>query len=307
MIGSRGPPVKGFVDVSGLTAQGVDGLPQAGTLRPAAMYQSFYGLKEMPFNITPDPRFLYLSPTHQDALRHLEYGVEERKGFMVVIGEVGCGKTTVCRRFLNGLDPERFETALILNPRLNENQMLRAILHELGEPEAGDDSHDLSLRVHQALLRRIDAGKDIVVIIDEAQNLSFDVLEQVRLLSNLETDSQKLLQIILFGQPELKAILKQPELRQLRQRILVHCELKPLSGAETDHYIQHRLATAGANGRPRFTRAAIWWIRRLSRGIPRITNHLCDKALLAAYVRDSDDVVWTDVVRAFREIRQLTH
>ena len=174
------------------------------------MYKSYYGFCEMPFNITPDPKFLYLSPTHQEALHHLKFGVEQRKGFIVVVGEVGCGKTTLCRRFLNELDPERFDTALILNPRINENQMLRAILHELGEETTADNPHDLVLQMNQALLSRIAAGRDIVLVIDEAQNLSFEVLEQVRLLSNLETDDQKLLQIVLMGQPELKAVLRRP-------------------------------------------------------------------------------------------------
>ncbi len=271
------------------------------------MYQSFFGLSELPFNITPDPRYLFLSPSHEEALRHLHYGVDQRKGFLVVVGEVGCGKTTVCRQFLNGIDAQRFDTALILNPRLTENQMLRALLHELGEPDAGDDAHDLSLRIHQALLARIARGRDILLLIDEAQNLSFEVLEQIRLLSNLETDQQKLLQIVLFGQPELKAILKRPELRQLRQRILVHCEINPLSRRETELYVQHRLARAGANGRPSFT---AWALRRIhwhTGGVPRLINHLCDKALLAAYVRNSQEVAWGDVGRAWREIRTLTN
>jgi general secretion pathway protein A len=270
------------------------------------MYQSFYGLTEMPFHITPDPRFLYLSPSHLEALRHLQYGVDQRKGFIVVVGEVGCGKTTVCRSFLDEIDVDRWDTALILNPRLTENQMLRAILHELGEPESGDDAHDLVLRVHKALLSRIERGRDILLIIDEAQNLSFEVLEQVRLLSNLETDKQKLLQIVLFGQPELKLVLKRPELRQLRQRVLVHCEILPLRRSEIAHYIQYRLSTAGANGRPRFSRAALWWIHRFSGGVPRLINNLCDKALLSAYIRDSDDVTFRDLLRAWRDVRKIT-
>lgn len=274
------------------------------------MYQNFYGFTEMPFNITPDPKFLYLSPTHMEALQHLKFGVEQRKGFIVVVGEVGCGKTTLCRRFLNELDPQRFDTALIVNPRVNENQMLRAILHELGEVDAGnnqDDPHSLVLRMQKVLLSRIEQGRDIVLIIDEAQNLSFEVLEQIRLLSNLETDKQKLLQIVLMGQPELKDLIAQDELRQLRQRILVHCELLPLSRAELSHYIEFRLNKAGGNGRPSFSKWALREIHRFSKGIPRIVNNLCDKALLAAYIRDSNEVVWTDVRRAVRDLRTLTH
>ena len=181
------------------------------------MYQSFYGFREMPFNITPDPRFLYLSPTHQEALQHLMYGVREKKGFIVLVGEVGCGKTTLCRRFLNELDPAHFDTALILNPRVTETQMLKAILTELGETKLARSQNDLVAQMNRVLLDRIEKGRDIVLIIDEAQNLSNDVLEQIRLLSNLETDKQKLLQIVLLGQPELKAVLAQEELRQLRQ------------------------------------------------------------------------------------------
>lgn len=271
------------------------------------MYQNFYGFTEMPFNITPDPKFLYLSPTHQEALQHLKFGVEQRKGFIVVVGEVGCGKTTLCRRFLNELDTSRFDTALIVNPRVNENQMLRAILHELGETEVSDDPHTLVLQMQKTLLARIENGRDIVLIIDEAQNLSFEVLEQIRLLSNLETDQQKLLQIVLMGQPELKDILRREELRQLRQRILVHCELSPLTQKDLTHYVQHRLTRAGGNGRPSFTRWALWSIHRYSQGIPRIVNNLCDKALLSAFVRDSDAVTFRDVRRAIKDLKTLVN
>jgi general secretion pathway protein A len=270
------------------------------------MYQSFYGFREMPFNITPDPKFLYLSPTHQEALQHLKFGVEQRKGFIVVIGEVGCGKTTLCRRFLNELDTTRFDTALIVNPRVNENQMLRAILHELGESQIADDPHDLVLQMNRVLLARIERQRDIVLIIDEAQNLSVEVLEQVRLLSNLETDQQKLLQIVLMGQPELKDILRRDELRQLRQRILVHCELKPLNRHDLSHYVHHRLGLAGGNGRPNFTKWALRAVHRYSKGIPRIVNNLCDKSLLSAYIRESDEVNYWDVRRAIKDLKTLT-
>jgi general secretion pathway protein A len=273
---------------------------------PIAMYKSYYGFCEMPFNITPDPKFLYLSPTHQEALHHLKFGVEQRKGFIVVVGEVGCGKTTLCRRFLNELDPERFDTALILNPRINENQMLRAILHELGEETTADNPHDLVLQMNRALLSRIAAGRDIVLVIDEAQNLSFEVLEQVRLLSNLETDDQKLLQIVLMGQPELKAVLRRPELRQLRQRILVHCELARLDPYELAHYVNHRMSKAGWNGRPVFTASAMRKIHGFSKGIPRVVNNLCDKSLLSAYIRESDEIDYWDVRRAVKDVKSLT-
>ncbi len=270
------------------------------------MYQAYYGFKEMPFNITPDPRFLYLSPTHQEALQHLKYGVAEKKGFIVLVGEVGCGKTTLCRRFLNELDPLHYDTALILNPRVTETQMLKAILTELGETKFGRSQHDLVGQINRVLLERIEKGRDIVLIIDEAQNLKFDVLEQIRLLSNLETDKQKLLQIVLMGQPELKSVLAREELRQLRQRILVHYELHPLSQNDVQHYVQHRLTLAGGTGRPNFTRWALRSVHRISKGIPRIVNNLCDKALLAAFIRDSDEVTYWDVRRAARDMQNLT-
>jgi general secretion pathway protein A len=270
------------------------------------MYQGFYGLREMPFNITPDPKFLYLSPTHQEALQHLKYGVSERKGFIALVGEVGCGKTTLCRRFLNELDPARYDTALILNPRVTETQMLKAILTELGETKLARSQHDLVAQVERVLMERIMRGRDIVLIIDEAQNLSTEVLEQVRLLSNLETDKQKLLQTVLIGQPELKDVLARQELRQLRQRILVHCELRPLTLGDVTHYVHHRLSLAGGDGRPAFTRWALRAIHRHSRGIPRIINNLCDKSLLAAFIRESDEVTWWDVRRAIKDLKTLT-
>lgn len=270
------------------------------------MYQSFYGFTEKPFNITPDPKFLYLSPTHQEALQHLKFGVQEKKGFIVLVGEVGCGKTTLCRCFLNELDPERFDTALILNPRITETQMLRAILTELGETKLARNQADLVAQVNQLLLDRIARGRDIVLIIDEAQNLSFEVLEQIRLLSNLETDKQKLLQIILMGQPELKEVLARKELRQLRQRILVHYELHPLTLSDMQHYIHHRLTLAGGQGRPNFTSWSLRALHRSSKGIPRIVNNLCDKALLSAFIRESDQVNYWDVRRAIRDVANLT-
>lgn len=270
------------------------------------MYQSFYGFKEMPFNITPDPKFLYLSPTHQEALQHLKYGVVEKKGFIVLVGEVGCGKTTLCRRFLNELDSAHFDTALILNPRVTETQMLKAILTELGETKLARSQVDLVAQINRVLLERIERGRDIVLIIDEAQNLSFEVLEQVRLLSNLETDKQKLLQIVLMGQPELKDVLAQEELRQLRQRILVHYELNPLTLHDMQHYIQHRLTLAGSIGRPTFTAWALKAIHRGSKGIPRVVNNLCDKAMLSAYIRESDEVNYWDARRAVKDMKNLT-
>ncbi len=260
----------------------------------------------MPFHITPDPKFLYLSETHQEALQHLKYGVTEKKGFIVLIGEVGCGKTTLCRKFLNELDPNHYDTALILNPRVTETQMLRAILTELGETNIARGKNDLVAQINQILLDRIASGREIVLIIDEAQNLSFEVFEQVRLLSNLETDKQKLLQIVLMGQTELKDRLAAEELRQLRQRILVHYELRPFSRAEMDRYINHRLTVSGSMGRPHFTSWALRKIYSASRGIPRIINNLCDKSILSAFIRESDEVTYWDARRSARDLERLT-
>ena len=238
-----------------------------------------------------------------EALQHLRYGVEQKKGFTVLIGEVGCGKTTLCRKLLNELDPDRYETALILNPRLTETQLLRAILAELGETVKARTRADLMQRLNEVLLQRIHAHKDIVLIIDESQNMGFEALEHLRLLSNLETDKQKLLQIILLGQPELQEKLNQKSLRQLKQRILVHYDLSPLNHEQMMHYIQHRLSMAGGMGRPSFTVRAYKRIYRSSQGIPRLINNICDKSMLSSFIRSSDVVTFWDVRRAVQELK----
>lgn len=266
------------------------------------MYLQYFGLREMPFNITPDPKFLYLSPTHHEALEHLRYGVNEKKGFIVLTGEVGCGKTTLCRRLLDDLEGQNVETALILNPRLSETELVQAILHELGVEPIKGSHQDLLDQLNRHLLGLIAQGKEILVVIDESQNMTTEGLEHLRLLSNLETNTQKLLQILLIGQPELKDKLKRPELRQLRQRILVYCELKPLNREQISQYVRHRLTLAGANGKPWFSARAISRIHRQSQGIPRLVNNLCDKSLLAAFVHSRDHVNWWDVRRAAREM-----
>jgi general secretion pathway protein A len=266
------------------------------------MYKDYYGLREMPFNITPDPNFLFLSNTHHDALNHLRYGIRERKGFMVLCGEAGCGKTTVYKTILRELDPHQYQTILILNPRLSETQLLKAILTELGVKKQPRSRADMMHLLNGLLLDLIQQGKDIVLICDESQNLDFETIEHLRMLSNLETDTRKLLQIILIGQPELKEKIKQRRLRQLAQRIQVFCELSSLNQEETCRYILHRLSRAGGQGIPSFTPRALRSIHRHSRGIPRIINNLCDKSLLSAYTRNRSMVNWWDVYRGLKEM-----
>jgi general secretion pathway protein A len=265
------------------------------------MYDQFYGFREPPFNITPDPRFLFFSDRHREAYNHILFGIRERKGFIQVTGEVGAGKTTLCRALLEELGPN-YVTALILNPCLNPTQLLRSILTELGlTPGKADRATCLAL-LNEFLLDQLAKGGDVVLLIDEAQDLSPELLEQVRLLSNLETDQRKLLQIVLIGQPELREKLDDRSLRQLRQRITVRYHLTPLSRPEIERYIQHRLQVVGANGRPAFTAAAIRAIFRYSGGIPRLVNAVCDKALLAGFVEGKDLLTWWQVRRAIREL-----
>ncbi|MFP4204033.1 MAG: ExeA family protein [Opitutales bacterium] len=260
----------------------------------------------MPFHVTPDPRFLFLSPTHEEALQHLRYGIRDRKGFIVLTGEVGCGKTTLCRKLMEELDEDpKCDTALLLNPRVSETQLLRGILKELDEAPRARSKSDLLDTMHDVLLDRIAQGREIIVIIDEAQNLSFEIMEMLRMLSNLETYNQKLLQIILMGQPELNARLREKRLRQFRQRVLVHYDLKPLKTKEVHLYLLHRLSLAGSNGQPHFTPRAIRKIARDSLGIPRMINNICDKALLAVFIRNGNEVTWRDVRKALKDINRL--
>jgi general secretion pathway protein A len=265
------------------------------------MYNEFFGFREPPFNITPDPHFLFLSDRHQEAFDHLLFGIQERKGFIQITGEVGAGKTTICRALLEHLGPT-YKTALIFNPVMTGEQLIWLVLAELGvEPKEGDRLANLEC-LNDFLLEQVPLGNDVVLIIDEAQDLSLELLEEVRLLSNLETDQRKLLQIVLIGQPELRDVLDQPALRQLRQRITVRYHLRPLSVDETDRYIQHRLHIAGANSRPVFQRRAVRRIHRYSRGIPRLINALCDKTLLCGYVVGTDNLTTRHVRRAIREL-----
>lgn len=255
------------------------------------MYTSFFGLSEKPFAITPDPRYLYMSARHAEALAHLLYGITEAGGFIQLTGEVGTGKTTVVRSLLERM-PGHADVAVILNPQLSPLQFVLTICEELGIFLREDDTtslKDLIDVLNKRLLDSHSKGRRVVVIVDEAQNLSPETLEQVRLLTNLETASQKLLQIILIGQPELRVVLDRVELRQLAQRITGRYHLDPLSRSETASYVNHRLRVAGAQGEI-FTGPALREIHRLSSGIPRIINVICDRALLGAFTQEQHRV-----------------
>ena len=251
------------------------------------MYEQYFGLKEKPFSLTPDPRFLFLSADHKGALDHLLYGIQRREGFLAITGDIGTGKTTICRVLLERLDPG-VQTALILNPLLNEREILSAILEDFGITYPGQPPRKTLIDLlNLFLLDQAKSGGAAILIIDEAQNLAPNVLEQIRILSNLETDQQKLLQIILVGQRELREKLESKALRQLNQRISIRYHLAPLSAEETVRYIEHRLTVAGARGGIDFTPGAYQAIYHFSRGVPRLINLIADRALLAGYVAGS--------------------
>src|SRR5580765_4007207 len=270
----------------------------------STVYLDYYGLSEPPFDITPNPRFLFYSAKHREAYNHLLYGIRERKGFVQLTGEVGAGKTTLCRALLEQLD-ERYATALILNPIMSPDELMKAIAIEFGLPVNGLDRLDTLAVINQFLLQQVEIGKETVLIIDEAQDLTEELLEQVRLLSNLELDNRKLLQIVLMGQPELRDRLNSPNLRQLRQRITVRYHLSPLSQTEISKYIQHRLEVSGANGAPRFTKPALWRIHHYTGGIPRLVNAVCDKALLSGFVNQTDHLGYRVIGAAIRELEGI--
>jgi general secretion pathway protein A len=267
------------------------------------MYTSFFGLSEKPFAITPDPRYLFLSERHAEALAHLLYGINESGGFIQLTGEVGTGKTTVVRTLLSRI-PQHADVAVILNPRITPTEFLLSICEELGV-EIDATERDSAKTMVDALNRRLLAahseGRRVTVIVDEAQNLSPSVLEQVRLLTNLETPTQKLLQIILIGQPELAEMLARNELRQLAQRITGRYHLSPLSREETRDYVRHRVRVAGVSAEL-FTNGSLREIHRLSGGIPRIVNVCCDRALLGAYTREQRSVNAALIRRAAGEV-----
>ena len=266
------------------------------------MYCRHFGLTELPFSIAPDPRYLYLSRRHREALAHLVYGVESPGGFVLLTGEVGTGKTTVCRGLLERM-PEDCDVAFIFNPKLGVDELLSSICDELRIPHSPLEPglKNLIDLLNARLLSAHAAGRRTLLIIDEAQNLTNEVLELVRLLTNLETHRRKLLQIILLGQPELRDRLARPELRQLAQRIVARYHLDPLSRAEVDAYVSHRLAVAGATRCP-FTAPALRKLWRASQGIPRVVNVICDRALLGAFAEQKDCVDRATLAQAAREV-----
>ena len=250
------------------------------------MYQRFYGLREKPFVLTPDPQFLFLGEGYRTAIESLLYGIRQKEGFMVITGDIGTGKTTICRAFLERLD-KNVKTAVIFNSFLTEEELLEAILRDFGFSSKGRTKKERIDALNKILIYYLSHGKNAVLIIDEAQNLSIPVLEQIRMLSNLETEKEKLLQIILFGQLELDQKLRSPELKQLNQRIAVRHYLQPLTQTETESYIYQRLMVAGSHGSITFSKSALHEIYRFSKGAPRLINLLCDRALLAGFIQQT--------------------
>ncbi len=249
------------------------------------MYSRFFGFEERPFKLVPNPAYLFLSKSHEEVMAHLTYAVSHGDGFVEITGEVGTGKTTLCRVFVENLDPAT-EAAYIFNPKLDAVQLLQTINSEFGIDATADTCKDLIDTLNVFLMSQRAADRQVILIIDEAQNLKAEVLEQLRLLSNLETTQDKLLQIILVGQPELSEMLNSYELRQLGQRISLSCRLMPLTAAETRAYIRHRIQIASRKGDDLFSSAAVRAIHRYSGGIPRLINIACDRALLTAYGRN---------------------
>ena len=265
------------------------------------MYLDFLGLREKPFAITADPSFLYLSKKHREALSHMVYGIRERKGFIEITGEVGTGKTTLCKALLRHLD-HTTKTALILHSNLSELQLLESIVQDFGMNPMRGGRLGLFNQLNHFLLEQAGMGNNIVVVIDEAQNLSLRLLEQIRMISNLETDKDKLIQIILVGQPQLREKLALPALEQLRQRIGVRYHMTPLDQDEVRIYIEHRLRVAGSDGTLEWTSDGIEEVYRCSRGIPRLINLICDRCLLACYVFRAKRVDSEVVRRSYQEL-----
>ncbi len=264
------------------------------------MYEKFFYLTEKPFHITPDPKFLFLSSKHREAMDLLRFGIRRRKGFILLTGEVGTGKTTLCRALLGRL--HNTDTALVLNPLLGPEELVAAITGDFGLKVRSSSIKDHLDALNRFLLRKAAQGGNAVVIIDEAQNLNPHTMAMVRFLSNLETEKEKLLQIVLVGQPELKHKLMEPELRQLNQRIIVRYHLEPLNAEETEGYIQNRLFVAGCRGTVSFTSGAVEEVFEGSNGIPRLINIICDRALTAAFVEGKRVIDRRTVERAVDEL-----
>ena len=267
------------------------------------MYTDYFGFKENPFNLTPDPRYLFLSTHHKEALDHLVYGINERKGFIAITGGIGTGKTTICRALLSHLD-DSIKSALIFNSFISDTELLEIINEEFGivlDRGVGTKREYID-RLNQFLLYTFSLGGNAVLLIDEAQNLSHTVLEQIRMLSNLETDKEKLIQIVLVGQSELKELLASSSLSQLNERIMVRYELRPLDREDVRGYVEHRLVVAGSKGNVRFTNGALKAIYKSSQGNPRRINAICDRALLAAYARDEFTISKGTVRKAIEDI-----
>jgi len=254
------------------------------------MYKKFFGLKENPFNVNPDPRYLFLTPHTQEALACLTYGIETRKGFILMTGEVGTGKTTLINKLLEWLHKERVFTAFVFNPRLSVSQFFDFMMADFGIACESHQKGQMLLKLNQWLLDRYRAGERAVLVVDEAQNLSPQMLEEIRLLTNLETSTEKLLQIVLAGQPELEQKLNQPELRQLRQRITLRAKTRQLTLEETHGYIEERLRIAGAENPGIFSPEAVETVHRYARGIPRVTNLLCEHALVSSFADQKNPV-----------------
>jgi general secretion pathway protein A len=276
----------------------------ARTREEYGMYEDYYGFVEKPFSLTPDPKYLYKSESHASAFDLFQYAIRRREGFVVVTGDIGTGKTTLCRAILEQLDRKTF-TALVLNPFISEEDLLRLILQDFGVVSrdeikrgrlTGVTKQELIETLNEFLLSLLPLRAGALLIIDEAQNLPHRVLEQIRILSNLETDKEKLLQIVLVGQPNLKELLRSPELRQLDQRVSIRYELKPLTREETAAYVAHRLAIAGGGAAVSFTPRALELVHRCTGGTPRLINLLCDRALLGAY-SDRSTRILPDMVR----------
>jgi general secretion pathway protein A len=270
------------------------------------MYERFFGLNDKPFSLTPNPRYVFYSQQYREAEGQLRYGISNREGFMLVTGQPGTGKTTLCRDLIEKFDRNTIHSALIFNPFLNAIEMLAALLGEFGVPapaQAQTSRKELLDRLNQFLLAQLALGKSCVAIFDEAQHLSTEFLEQIRVLSNLETDQEKLLQIVLVGQPELLDKIRTPGMAQLDQRVSIRCRLTDLNEQETDRYIHHRMNVAGARGQVRFEPKAIADIFHASSGVPRLINLVTDRTLLAAYTDQSRDITAAHVKKAVQALR----